>query len=665
MMLKRIAAAAVCSLLLAFPSSAQVIGSGHVIGNGTSSPAAPTDTPLIQIMNRSGSGLGTGVATALGLSANSTGGVPTLGSSPVNGDCASFNTPGQLVPIVCPGSPALSPINFGAVGDGVTDDTVAWQNMCAAVRAAGTGWISSPLGKNYLVLSGTQFWSQARVCDLDFVNGVKVDMNGSKFTVGQTQQFSVFGSPTAGDVLRVQIYSVYGPEFSGAISPPFTLQTVSYTVAAGNSTTQMAAGLVAAINANSTLAANSITATNNANVVSFGGNGTTQIQWYTILVPPTSSTESMLKTIDYVFLLNNSQNVAINDLQGSALSGYADSVRGGGPYWVNCANEGGAFPLFGCRNLTVTRANLTGGLAGVAIVRAAGTGDWSYGIHVDGIFANMGYPFSNQWDGLSSDFNITTINAGRSYVGYNVHGVHGTVVSTHSQYAAPLYDLDVSVFGFGSSGVGTDISSNETSGMRIDYINKGSTVYGASFSGLTHQQGDSAHPNLPSRMSDINFNYDVQINNDPITSVLWMQSFTGAGGSEVPGDTGNTERSINLSGNISGLVQTSAAGSVFCLMSSASVSSCAGWSGLSSGNFHLKDLNVEDAGMHVGVGAVTILDNFISANWAGLVVDTGFNGANLTYRVPVELGGAFFNSINCAGSPTASFSIVQSAVTHC
>lgn len=50
--------AAACALLLApvCPSIAQVIGSGHVIGNGTTSPAAPTDTPLINILTLPGSG---------------------------------------------------------------------------------------------------------------------------------------------------------------------------------------------------------------------------------------------------------------------------------------------------------------------------------------------------------------------------------------------------------------------------------------------------------------------------------------------------------------------------------------------------------------------------------------------------------------------------------
>ncbi len=76
------AALVACALSLALPASAQVIGSGHVMGNGTSAARTPTDTPLMSIMNQSGSGLGAGVATALGLSTNGAGGV-LVGTAPV------------------------------------------------------------------------------------------------------------------------------------------------------------------------------------------------------------------------------------------------------------------------------------------------------------------------------------------------------------------------------------------------------------------------------------------------------------------------------------------------------------------------------------------------------------------------------------------------------
>jgi hypothetical protein len=68
------------------------------MGNGKSSPAAPTDTPLNQIMNQSGSGIASGVGAVLGVSPNTSGGVATLGTAPINGQCVQFNSAGQAVP---------------------------------------------------------------------------------------------------------------------------------------------------------------------------------------------------------------------------------------------------------------------------------------------------------------------------------------------------------------------------------------------------------------------------------------------------------------------------------------------------------------------------------------------------------------------------------------
>jgi hypothetical protein len=191
MMLKRIAAAAVCALRLALPASAQVIGSGHALGNGTSSPAVPTDTPLISIMNQSGSGIGSGVSTILGVAAGTAGSVAKLGAAPVNGQCASFNSSGGIVPAggacsvgggggtVNAGSlnqfgfyastgnaisgmaitnPLLGPnvnnvVAAGADPTGVVDSTSVFQTIETAIGATG-GSMYAPCG-TYIVNSGT------------------------------------------------------------------------------------------------------------------------------------------------------------------------------------------------------------------------------------------------------------------------------------------------------------------------------------------------------------------------------------------------------------------------------------------------------------------------------------------------------------------------------
>ena len=67
----------ISALALAFAASAyaaDTIQSGHVLGNGTATERTPQDASLISVAAQPGSGLGTGVATALGIAANATGG---------------------------------------------------------------------------------------------------------------------------------------------------------------------------------------------------------------------------------------------------------------------------------------------------------------------------------------------------------------------------------------------------------------------------------------------------------------------------------------------------------------------------------------------------------------------------------------------------------------
>lgn len=86
----------------------------------------------------------------------------------------------QLYPAI------FQPENYGAVGDGVTDDTTAWVNLCNAVQSAGGGSIIAPANKNYLIYNSGQLinGSFVAMCNFTQINGVNIDMVGSKFTVG-------------------------------------------------------------------------------------------------------------------------------------------------------------------------------------------------------------------------------------------------------------------------------------------------------------------------------------------------------------------------------------------------------------------------------------------------------------------------------------------------
>lgn len=182
MTLQRIAAAVACALLLVCSANAQVIGSGHVMGNGTGSAAAPTDTPLVHILNQSGSGITLSgntdkLATMSGSITNGhcwstdsngnaidAGGACSIGggggtvNAGLAGQPAFYNSAGNAVSGLGLGAAGLGllstgvgnspvwggPINAtGMACNGSTDDTAAFQ---AAVTAAAGGWLILPPG---------------------------------------------------------------------------------------------------------------------------------------------------------------------------------------------------------------------------------------------------------------------------------------------------------------------------------------------------------------------------------------------------------------------------------------------------------------------------------------------------------------------------------------
>src|SRR5947209_5449118 len=92
----------------------------------------------------------------------------------------------------------VSPSQFLQAGD--IDDTASWQRMCAAISAAGTGWIVADQGKTYTVFSSTAAsFNQDKLCLLSNVSGLRLDMNGAKITSAYYAQLVIGGSSTNGD----------------------------------------------------------------------------------------------------------------------------------------------------------------------------------------------------------------------------------------------------------------------------------------------------------------------------------------------------------------------------------------------------------------------------------------------------------------------------------
>lgn len=698
MMLKRIAAAAACALLLVSSASAQLIGSGHVMGNGTASPATPTDSPLIQVLNQSGSGLGSGVSALLAAPAQVSGGLIPMTGTLTPGDCVSIAsgpklidaggactvgggggtvssaTIGQLGVYAASGntisgrSIMFNPVDFGAIGNGSTDDTAAWQSLCSAVSTAGSGWIWSPPGKTYLINSATTSLSQTEVCGLTAVTGVRVDMNGSRFLSSMTSQFVFGGSATNGDTITITFASLTGA---------FTPQAAPIPVTTGMTTTQMATNMAAEINSVSTLAANNIAATSTGNVLNITRHGSTPVLWNIALSPTCdcsgititgAATETVTQSQAYVFYLHGAVGTEINDLQGVSLSGWSDANSNRGIYWISCATNGVSGGV-GCDGAHFNRVNLSGGVAGVTMNRTPGVCGglqcWgSRNVHIDGYCNLMGYCIQNQFDGINTDFIVHTSDVGRSSIIYNVWGVNGTIYAAKDVYAAQLNDMEVTAYGHGGGGNGDDISQNSTRQVWLKYINRNSNFYGQSFLRISHQQADPSNADIPTIVGDVHVNFNVMLNGNPSTSIMFNNAYKGTSTNPLNGDVaGDLDEMIEISGNIDGNFSGSSfAQSAFCLNSSQSAFSCSGYSGLGTGVYWMHNLYGVDVSAVIGKNTTVTFDNWISASAPPPSQDSGATNANLGYRPPVYFNGLTLQNVSCSGSAIV---VSHGAVTAC
>lgn len=74
----------------------------------------------------------------------------------------------------------VSPEDFGAVGDGTTDDKTAFINMATALRAAGGGNVRFAAGKTYAVHTSSPGAGSYNLMDLSACSAVSIDFNGSR-----------------------------------------------------------------------------------------------------------------------------------------------------------------------------------------------------------------------------------------------------------------------------------------------------------------------------------------------------------------------------------------------------------------------------------------------------------------------------------------------------
>lgn len=145
-------------------------------------------------------------------------------NSPVyyDGSNLVYNETGTPIIIPTSGSSSgfLSPEDYGAVGDGSTDDTTAWLNLTAAIQSAGGGHILCAPNKIYKVfnsgqaLTSTPLAAGNCLCYFSGIYGLTIDMNGSVFNVGrifQSAPATVTGAAAGtGGVVRLTVNSTAG-----------------------------------------------------------------------------------------------------------------------------------------------------------------------------------------------------------------------------------------------------------------------------------------------------------------------------------------------------------------------------------------------------------------------------------------------------------------------
>lgn len=127
------------SLALVYPASAQVIGSGHVMGNGTGSPAAPTDASLSSVLDQAGSGLSR---------SGNTNTLATVSGTFTNGNCKSTDINGNLVD-------AGNPCGVGTVNSATAGQIGVYPSTGTAIGGTTTGaGVVTALGFGVLTANG-------------------------------------------------------------------------------------------------------------------------------------------------------------------------------------------------------------------------------------------------------------------------------------------------------------------------------------------------------------------------------------------------------------------------------------------------------------------------------------------------------------------------------
>lgn len=646
-------------------------GSGNVVG-----PPSSVDGDLVFFNGTSGALIKDGGAFlpssklpapfTNGTASGNTSKFATANGTLTAGHCVTIDASGNFVdagtgcstsgsiPIFNPTQPP-----YNAVGDGTTDDTAAFNALCSAVSAAGSGWIWSPPGKTYAV--NKNFVASGQVlCGISNVNGLRITMNGSQIVSHYVAQVVFGGTGTTGDTVNWT--------FSTLVGQPGFPVTISVPMGNGYTPSQMATVTANAINANATLTAASITATANGAAVNINDIGQ-QVGWYTGnangnpgLVVTGAKTETMSVVPQYGILIANSQNILIDDFTANAFSGYADSTRNqtGQMSWIMCTASGAASPAFGCRKAQFNGIDLNGCSNSVVMSRVPKTSDYSRNITVNGSVTNCGYGVGAQSDGFLSNWRLTTFNVGRAFIAYNVSGVRAIIQDSRNR------DLSLNSVEVGVVGYNGDLSNNTTSDLWVDYkfsLTAGGGTFPTSFINVNHTQGETGTCSIVTHADNLHFNVNITVPSGASSELIEEGTFSGCAGSQTPGEVSGT---TELGNTITGVWYGAGGGTSFgCIMSN--TGGCSGYgSNLTRGSWTISDFFVPSDTRTWNFGGN--LNNVALENYSGLGqalpnVDAASPSLNLVFRAPINFNGTIISGPSCTNSGTVT--VLRGAVRSC
>jgi hypothetical protein len=292
----------------------------------------------------------------------------------------------------------------------------------------------------------------------------------------------------------------------------------------------------------------------------------------------------------YALQLITCQDFTVRDFFGTQTYQTLDATRG--TRWITCTN--------GCSRFLVTGSRLTGGLQAFAASRTLGSSDFRCThFHVSGIYTHVYYGHSLEVTGDDSTFDIETIDAGRSYIGYNNRNVRGVVRSSPT---ACLNDVLITCFG-------NDLEQSETENIDIRYVTASqSGTAGSSMVSVSSQQAGTnvGFVNYPTRMQNINVFIDATISNTyDYAFTAGSQKLNGSGVA-IAGDVAGSFMDVTVSGVIKGTLHNVGGGYSLRLGDTGNGISAAN----TTASFTLRDFRAPSITLAGIVGAGVVLRSF-------------------------------------------------------